>query len=160
LSKANNDHSNELAQEWIKYNTNFFGQNLFKTVRNNETEVGIENYPAWGVDSMNKFADGSYDSTIYSVFNNKIYEIDANIASLAVPEYLPIIQQMIDTFHITQAVNTTQSEISPELDCDQNPDAEVCVQEDSPTTGEENEDEDDQPTDEENNNDLDEDEEN
>jgi hypothetical protein len=109
---------------------------------------------------MNKFADGSYDSTIYSVFNNKIYEIDANIASLAAPEYLPIIQQMIDTFHITQAVNTTQSEISPQLDCDQNPDAEGCVQEDSPTTGEENEDEDDQPTDEENNNDLDEDEEN
>jgi hypothetical protein len=50
LSKANDDHSNELAQEWINYNTNFFGPNLFKTVRNNETEVGIENYPAWRVD--------------------------------------------------------------------------------------------------------------
>lgn len=98
--------SNEIAQNWIRHNTDFFGPNLFETVRNNETVVGIGKYPAWKVDAMNKFADPSYNSMIYSVFNNKIYAIDSYITSLAAPEYLPTIQKMIDSFQITNASNT------------------------------------------------------
>jgi hypothetical protein len=46
---------------------------------------------------------------------------------------------MIDSFHITKAGNTTISEISPELDCGQNPDTDGCDQDDGSTDSEENE---------------------
>jgi hypothetical protein len=91
----------DLIQGWIEHKSNFWGSN-FKTIRDNETTFGAGNYPAWKVDATTDIMDDTYfNSMIYSVYNGKIYGLKSSFVDLAVPEYLPILQRMIDSFHIT-----------------------------------------------------------
>jgi hypothetical protein len=128
--------SRDLAEGWITYNTNFWG-GLFEKVRENATVFGVGKYPALRVDAMNHGGDTPYyDSIIYSVYNGKIYGIQAHMAGLAVPEYLPVIQKMIDSFHIIEVSASLENE-TPSLDCEKNPDAVECQQGDEEDGGEE-----------------------
>jgi hypothetical protein len=111
--------SQDIAEGWIDYTREVgVGFNSFKIIRNNETTLGAGKYPAWRVDALTgQGPDQNYHSVIYSVFNNRIYGLESSMVSLVAPEYLPIIEKIVDSFQTTQAGNTTGKGVSPEPDC-------------------------------------------
>jgi hypothetical protein len=89
--------SRDLVEGWKT--SNLWGNE--RIIRENETAFGTGKYPGSGLDVMKR--GNFYSSIIYSVYEGKIYGIRTDMAELAVPEYLPTIQKMIDSFHITEA---------------------------------------------------------
>jgi hypothetical protein len=106
----------------------------FEKIRENQTVFRVGKYPAWKVDAMVHAGFGYYYSIIYSVYHGKIYGLQTYIEELYVPEYLPTIQKMIDSFHITEVSNSLET---PPLDCEKNPAAVEGQQGDEGDGGEE-----------------------
>jgi hypothetical protein len=77
-------------------------------VKSEETAFGTGNYSAWQVDTQRNVETpqygiaNDYNVGIYSIVGGKIYRIEYWAIDLAVPEYLPILQKMVDSFHITE----------------------------------------------------------
>lgn len=84
----------------------FLEETRGELVRNNETTFGLGNYPGWRIDATYSYTsesgtDAGYDIGIYSVTEGKISIVRSASVDLVALEYLPILQRMISSFHIT-----------------------------------------------------------
>lgn len=79
----------------------------YEYLRNNPVNLGMDkNNPSWKIE-YNTYLLGdtrnpvlAYGATIFTIKNNKLYEIDYRIYPLNVPKSLPVIQKMLDSFQI------------------------------------------------------------
>jgi hypothetical protein len=75
----------------------------YEYLRNNPVSFGVDKTnPSWKIEYNTHIVDVTvaYGATILTIKNNKLYEIDYRTQSLIVPETLPIIQKMLDSFEV------------------------------------------------------------